>query len=109
MAERLRATWARFSVFTRSSSRMRWSRREVGESLRVMALPVAASRMEAAWSRVRARRTSASAMVVALSLVGVVVDEGIVGLHVVRLDVDVVGGGIAGDDGLGRLAEAAGE
>ncbi|HZL21308.1 MAG TPA: hypothetical protein VFG23_26475 [Polyangia bacterium] len=48
-------------------------------------------------------------MVLALTLVGVVVDEGIVGLHVVGLDVDVVGGGVADDDGLWRLAEAEGE
>ena len=36
-------------------------------------------------------------------------EEGIVGLQVVGLDVEFVGGGIAGDDGLGRLGEAAGE
>jgi hypothetical protein len=47
--------------------------------------------------------------VVGVSLGGNVVEEGIVGLHVVGLDVEVVGGGIAGDDRLGRLAEAARE
>ena len=36
-------------------------------------------------------------------------EEGIVGLQVVRLDGEFVGGGVAGDDGLGRLGQAAGE
>jgi hypothetical protein len=38
-----------------------------------------------------------------------VVEEGIVGLQVVGLDDEVVGGGVTGEDRLGRLAEAAGE
>ena len=79
-----------------------------------MAFCVAASRSEAAWSRPRARRTSASERwrgQLGSSAVGgsSCVEEGIVGLHVVGLDDEVVGGGVAGDDGLGGLAQAAGE
>src|SRR4051812_40490969 len=109
IAEQRRTSWALRSVCTRSCSRMRWSSSQVGESLRVMALAMAASRMAAAWSRPSARSTSASDSVVASSLgvvVGVAVEEGIVALHGVGLDDEVVGAGVAGDDGLGWLAEA---
>src|SRR5919201_348453 len=108
MPERLRASWARRSQWTRSCSRTMWSSSAVGESLRLMALLLATSRMEAAWSRPSARRASASDRVAAESLVGGV-EEGIVALHGMRVDGGRVGGMVAGDDGLGRLALAAGE
>src|SRR5579863_40226 len=85
----------------------------VGESLRAMAFCVAASSSSAARSRPRARRTSASESVESRS--GVrdgelpFFEEGIVGLQVMGLDDEGVGGRVSGDDGLGRLAETAGE
>src|SRR5258706_12197598 len=124
MAERFRAARARPSSWTRSCSRMRWSRSDVGESLRVMAFWLAASSSQAACSRPRVRRTSSRDSFVATSSVaigGIDVgwagvgdfecfggfEEGIVGLQGVGLDDDFVGRGVAGNDGLGWLAETA--
>jgi len=39
----------------------------------------------------------------------VLLEEGIVGLHVVGLDDEVVGGWVTGEDGVGRLTETASE
>src|SRR5690349_16208534 len=82
-----------------------------------MALPDAASSRDAAWWRLRAPRTSVSDIMAADSLaVGSVVvvwllavEEGIVGLHGVWLDDEVVGPVVTGDDGLGWFPEPAGK
>src|SRR3954447_20587075 len=76
-AERLSARRARCSVWTRSSSRIKWSSSEVGESLRAMAFCEATSRIDAAWWRPRARRASASDRVAARSLLAVIAGIGI--------------------------------
>src|SRR6516164_3333248 len=113
MPERRMAILARSSSLWRSCSRISVSTSAVGESLRVMAFCVAASRSSAAWSRPRARRTSASDIVARTSGVRVggfpFFEEGIIGLQVMGLDDECVGGRVSGDDGLGGLTQAAGE
>src|SRR5215831_2964550 len=122
MAARFKAARARPSSWTRSCSRIKWSSSEMGESLRLMAFCVAESSSLAAWSRPSVRSTSWRDRVVTASAVARIggggfggvggfggLEEGIVRLQGVRLDDDFVGHGVAGEDGLRWLAEAAGE